>query len=180
MKRYLIPFAWFVLAWIAVGVAPPSRAGVTEAPAAPGPLAFATIQSACVTSGKLTSAALAQSACRVTKGRWFSTIDHDDLYQAQYCLHDPADGATCRQRALLVFANRAYTPEARLTLERLDAAGTEYEDPQVFVTPSGYLLALGASIAPAAPQTSYYQWQNGAWVPLDVAAAQARLRAAGR
>lgn len=167
MKRYLIALTWFVLAWIAVGAAPPSRAGVAELGAAPANAAFEAIQSACVTTGKSTSAALARSACHVTKGRWFSTIEHDDFYQAQYCLHDPANAATCRQRALLVFVNRAYTPDARLTLERIDAAGTEYEDPQVIVTPYGYVLVLSATRAGGAPQKSYYLWQQAQWQPID-------------
>lgn len=180
MKPYLIPLAWFVLAWFVVGAAPPSRAAAPESrPAAVLP-AFAAIQQSCLAAGPQVAAALAGSACRVSKGRWFSTIGHDDLYQAQYCLHEATDPATCRRRALLLFANRAYTPEARLLLERVDGAGVDYEDPQVFATPSGYLLALSATAAPAATQTSYYLWLDGKWAPLDAAAAQARLAAAGR
>lgn len=175
MKRYLITFAWFALVWIAIGSAPESRAAVSGVRAAAGNAAFETIQSACVKTGKLTAVALAKSACRVTKGRWFSTIGHDDFYQAQYCLHDPAEPGTCRRRALLLFANRAYTPDARLTLERLDAAETEYEDPQVFATPSGYVLALSAAVAPAPAKTDYYLWQGESWAPLDAASALAKL-----
>lgn len=177
MKPYLIAGAWFVAVWIVIGTVPDSRAAAPERRAEAGEVAFDRIQSVCAKTGRLTAAALAGSACRVTKGRWFSTIGLQDFYQAQYCLHDPAEPATCRQRALLLFVNRAYTPEARLTLERLDAAGTEYEDPQVFATPSGYLLALSATAAPGgAPQTRYYRWQNEAWTPIDPASGEAALR----
>lgn len=115
--------------------------------------------------GRLTSAALGGAAtCTLTKGRWFSTIEHDDFYQAQYCLRAKAEAASCQQHGLLLFANRAYTPTARLTLERIDPAGTTYDDPQVYVTPTGYIMRLTVRPPRGAPQTSDYRWQDDRWL----------------
>lgn len=145
------------------------RAAGQEAP-------FELIQHECVAAGKVSAAALKRwGACRVDHGRWFSTIELDDFYQAQYCLlaRSPAPGkgsatATgCRQQALLLFANRAYTPTARLTLERVDPAGTAYDDPQVLLTSYGYVLTLTVRRPRAAAQTSYYRWRGESWEAIE-------------
>jgi hypothetical protein len=151
-------FAMALVAWLLV-----PAAGAAEQD-----VAFDSIQSQCVGAGTASRAALGKSAaCAVTRGRWFSTIEHDDFYQAQYCLRARADAASCRQRGLLLFANRAYTPTARLTLERIDPAGTSYDDPQVYVTPYGYVMRLTVRPPQGAPQTSDYRWQNDRWQVID-------------
>lgn len=68
------------------------------------------------------------------------------------------------QHGLLLFANRAYTPTARLPLERIDLAGTTYDAPQVHVTPDGYVMRLTALPPRGAPQTSDYRWQDDRWL----------------
>lgn len=147
-------FALALLAWLLV---PDVRAAGRD-------VAFDLIQSQCLGAGKVSRAALGNAAaCAVTRGRWFSTIGHDDFYQAQYCLRARAQAAKCRQRGLLLFANRAYTPTARLTLERIDPAGTSYDDPQVHVTPDGYVMRLTVRPPRGAPQTSDYRWQDDRW-----------------
>ena len=142
-------------------------------------IAFDKIQTECDRAGvgvgvgvnSVTAAALGRAAsCQVTRGRWFSTIEHDDFYQAQYCLQGmktQRGDKNCQQRALLLFANRAYTPTARLALERIDPAGTAYDDPQVYVTADGYVLKLTVRLPKGAAQTSYYRWQDDRWEPID-------------
>lgn len=152
-------FALALFAWLLV-----PTAGAAERD-----VAFDLIQSQCVGAGTLSRAALGDSAaCAVTRGRWFSTIEHDDFYQAQYCLRATAEAAKCQKRALLLFANRAYTPTARLTLERIDPAGTTYDDPQVHLTPDGYVMRLTVRPPRGAPQTTDYRWQDDRWQAVKV------------
>lgn len=149
---------------------------VAEGGAAEPGVPFDKIQSECVRAGTVASAALEKSAtCAVTKGRWFSTIEYDDFYQAQYCLRARAGTDTCQQHGLLLFANRAYTPTARLALERIDPAGTRYDDPQVYVTVHAYVLGLTVRPAEGAAQTSYYRWQNDRWQAIDTSSWQATV-----
>lgn len=163
------PYRILALALITWLVIPESRAVDRE-------VAFDLIQNECVHAGAVASAALGRSAtCVVTRGRWFSTIEHDDFYQAQYCWRAKASAESCQQRGLLLFANRAYTPTARLTLERIDPAGTSYDDPQVYVTAYGYVLSLTVRPAPGAAQTSYYRWQNDRWQAIDTSSWQTSL-----
>lgn len=159
--QLIATFALFALL-----AAPDSRAADQDLP-------FDKIQSECVPAGTATRAALGGSAtCTLTKGRWFSTIEHDDFYQAQYCLRAAADAASCQQRGLLLFANRAYTPTARLTLERIDPAGTSYDDPQVYVTAYGHVLGLTVRPTQGAAQTSYYRWKDDRWQVIDTSSWQ--------
>ena len=134
--------------------------------------AFERIQRECVSVGEMVAPALKRAAaCRIDKGRWFSTIELDDFYQAQYCLLGKAPtgraATSCRQRALLLFANRAYTTNARLLLERVDPAGTRYDDPQVYVADDGYVMALTVLPPQSAPNVTYYRWHNKLWEAID-------------
>lgn len=103
--------------------------------------------------------------CRVTKGRWFATLDFIDMYQAQYCL-GKGTGA-CEQRALLVFANRAYTPNAKVILQRIDPGMAEYDDPQLVQTKYGDILTLSARFPDGSASKSYYRWHSGRWIQVE-------------
>jgi hypothetical protein len=105
------------------------------------------------------------SECSVTKARWFATNDYLDLYQVQYCLGKDAIG--CDERALLVFANRAYTPQARLLLQRIDPGATEYDDPVVVLTEYGRLMMLSMRSSGAPAEKSYYLWRKDRWLAVD-------------
>jgi hypothetical protein len=105
------------------------------------------------------------SECRVTKARWFVTNDYLDLYQVQYCLSK--DGIACDERALNVFANRAYTPEARLLLQRIDPGATEYEDPVTVVNEHGRFMMLSTRKPGEPVEKSYYVWRKDRWLPVD-------------
>lgn len=124
------------------------------------------IQEECVAVGDVSFGPAGRWAdCQVSRGRWVSTIDLVDMYQAQYCLGD--GGGTCQQRALLLFGNRAYTPTARLMVQRLDPGETEYDDPQVVVNEFGRLLTVTAHLPGGGVSSDYYVWQSGRWLPLD-------------
>jgi len=107
--------------------------------------------------------------CHVTKSHWFSRIAFIDLYQAQYCLGSRADH--CDHTALLVFANYPFTPIGRLLVERIDPAGTEYDEPVVASTAQERVLILSThmpdTIAGAAGTKSYYRWANGGWLRIN-------------
>jgi len=130
---------------------------------------FEGVQEHCVHAGKIKFGANSRFAeCSVTKGRWFATLDFIDMYQAQYCLGH-GDGV-CDKRALLVFANRAYKPNARLMLQRIDAGTAQYEDPLVVQTKYGDILTLTARYPDGSVSKSYYRWQAGNWKPVEARA----------
>jgi hypothetical protein len=103
--------------------------------------------------------------CSVTSAQWVSTAGLTDFYRAEYCLGSEA--RPCARRAFNLFANRAYTPIARLVLQRLDPEGTRYEDPQVLKTEHGHVLALVARLPSGAVEQSFHRWDGKAWRPLD-------------
>lgn len=130
---------------------------------------FEGVQEHCVQVGKIKFGANARwSNCSVTKGRWFATLDFLDLYQAQYCL-GKGDGE-CETRALLVFANRAYTPNAKVILQRIDPGAADYDDPLLVQTKYGDILTLSARFPDASVSKSYYRWRSGHWIPVDARA----------
>jgi hypothetical protein len=127
---------------------------------------FEGVQEHCAQVGKIKFGANAKwSDCSVTKGRWFATLDHIDMYQAQYCLGKGA--GECDQRALLVFGNRAYTPNAKLILQRIDPGAAEYDDPLLVKTKYGDILTMSARLPDGSASKSYYRWNSGRWIPVD-------------
>ena len=127
---------------------------------------FDGVQEHCVQVGKVKFGANARwSDCSVTKGRWFATLDHIDMYQAQYCL-GKGDGE-CGQRALMIFSNRAYTPKAGLMLQRFDPPAAEYDDPLLIQTKYGDILTLTARLPQGKVSKSYYRWHAGRWIPVE-------------
>ena len=127
---------------------------------------FEGVQERCVQVGKIKFGPNAKwSECRVTKGRWVATLDFIDMYQAQYCL-GKGDGE-CEARALLVFGNRAYTPDARLMLQRIDPGAAQYEDPMLVQTPYGDILTLSARLPGGGEIKTYYRWKSRRWIPVE-------------
>lgn len=127
---------------------------------------FEGVQEHCVQVGNIKFGANARfSNCSVTKGRWFATLDFIDMYQAQYCLGKGA--GECDQRALLVFGNRAYTPNAKLILQRIDPGAAVYDDPLLIQTKFGNVLTLSARFPDGAVTKSYYRWRSGRWITVD-------------
>ena len=127
---------------------------------------FEGVQVHCVQVGKVKFGANAKwPDCSVTKGRWFATLDFIDMYQAQYCL-GKGDGA-CGERALLVFGNRAYTPNAKMILQRIDPGAAKYDDPLLVQTKYGDILTLSAHFPDETVSKTYYRWHSGRWIPVD-------------
>jgi hypothetical protein len=127
---------------------------------------FDGVQEHCVQVGKIEFGPKARwTNCSVVKGRWFATLDILDLYQVQYCL-GKADGL-CDQKAFLVFANRAYTPKAKLILQRIDPGAAEYDDPLLVETKYGDILTLSARFPDGSETKSYYRWKSGRWLPVE-------------
>lgn len=140
-------------------------AGVVPAGAAEPALRFADLQAGCVSTGSLRVGPGSRwPECQVTKGRWFSTLGHVDLYQAQYCL---GGGAGCTRRALVLYANRAYATDARILLQRTDPGDAEYDDPLVVSGPAGTYMMLKVQSAGGAEERYYYRWQDQRWLVVD-------------
>lgn len=127
---------------------------------------FEGVQENCVQAGKVKfGAGTKWSDCRVTRGRWVVTLDFIDMYQAQYCLGKSA--GECDRRAFTLFGNRAYTPKAKVMLQRIDPAGTEYDDPLVIQTKYGDIMTLSARLPDGSHSKSYYRWQSGHWKSVE-------------
>lgn len=130
---------------------------------------FEGVQERCVQVGKIEFGAKARwSNCSVIKGHWFATLGILDHYQVQYCL-GKADGV-CDQKAFLVFANRAYTPKAKVILQRIDPGEVEYDDPLVVGTRYGDIMTLPARFPDGSATRSHYLWRSGRWIPVDARA----------
>lgn len=154
-----IAFAFLLLAAV-VSAPVHARGDVTK---------FEGVQEHCVQVGKIKFGANAKwPECSVTKGRWFATLDFIDMYQAQYCL-GKGDGE-CAERAQLVFGNRAYTPNAKVILQRTDPGAAKYDDPLLIQTQYGDILTLSARFPDGSESKSYYRYQSGRWIPVDAQA----------
>lgn len=127
---------------------------------------FEAVQNECKQVGGIKFGANAQwENCHVTRGRWVATIDFLDIYQAQYCLGSTPE--SCQQRAQVLFANRAYTPDATVLLVRLDEAGTSYADPLIVNSDNDSVMGMTSHNAAGAVTTQYYVWRTGHWVAMD-------------
>lgn len=127
---------------------------------------FEGVQVECAQVGEITFGTSGRwPGCRVTRGRWVGTINYIDLYQAQYCLG--GDTGTCDQRALVIFGNRAYMPEAKALLVRVDTATTEYEDPLIVISGDERIMSLSAHDATGAMSKNYYLWRTDHWIPME-------------
>jgi hypothetical protein len=69
-----------------------------------------------------------------------------------------------------VFGNRAYTPNAKVILQRIDPGAAKYDDPLLIQTKYGDSLTLTAHLPDGSASNSYYRWQSGRWIPLDAQA----------
>jgi hypothetical protein len=124
------------------------------------------IQQECVQVGDITfGAGQAWSDCHVTKGRWVATIGLIDMYQAQYCLGNGKEA--CDQRALVLFGNRAYTPKAKLLVQRIDSGSARYDDPIVIMSDYGRIMVVSANFSDGSVSNNYYLWQTDKWVLID-------------
>lgn len=127
---------------------------------------FEGVQQECAQVGEITFGPGGRWAqCRVTRGRWLATMDFLDLYQAQYCLGKNAE--TCDQRALVIFGNRAYTPEAKALLIRIDDGQVEYADPLVVISGNESVMGLSVRKPGGELTKNYYLWRADQWVAMD-------------
>jgi len=127
---------------------------------------FEGVQEQCVQAGKIKFGAKTKwTDCSVTRGRWVATLDFIDMYQAQYCLGKVA--GECDQRAFTLFGNRAYTPNAKVMLQRIDPGATVYDDPRLVQTKYGDILTLAAHFPDGSVSKTYYRWQSGQWKPVE-------------
>ena len=132
----------------------------------PGAVLFEDVQERCEQVGEITFGANARwSNCHVTRGRWVATIDLIDMYQAQYCLG--AGEQSCEQRAWVLFANRAYTKEAKVQVVRMDTAKTIYEDPLVVIVGDERLMSMTSYTSEDNKSTNYYIWNTDHWLPIE-------------
>jgi hypothetical protein len=132
----------------------------------PNAIMFEGVQEHCVQLGEIKFGPGAHwNSCHITRARWVSTINLIDMYQTQYCLGK--DEQSCEQRAWVLFANRAYTKEAKALVVRMDPSTTVYKDPLVIVTGDNYLMSMPSYNADGVESINYFMWHMGDWVPVE-------------
>lgn len=136
---------------------------------------FADLQADCVSAGVVRfGPGTRWPACRLTASRWFATLGNLDFYQAEYCL---GGGEACARRAQIIYVNQAYTPEARVLLQRVDPGPAEYAAPLVLTGAEGTHLVLKVTLPGAAAQRQYFRWQQSRWTPVSPGASLRDLAA---
>ena len=105
--------------------------------------------------------------CRLERAGFVATIGLLDFYYANYCLIK--SGSKCDRQAQVVFSNRAYRPEAVLRLQRIDAAGTQYDVP-LLIGDAGQDVLVTTVKLPRAKiaERTYYTWAGRDWSLVDV------------
>ena len=74
---------------------------------------------------------------------------------------------SCEQTAQVIFANRAYTPDARVLLVRLDEAGTRYMDPLIVNSDDDSVMSMASRNTADIIATQYFVWRADRWVAID-------------
>lgn len=127
---------------------------------------FVDLQESCVQVGEITFGAGGRwNSCHVTRGRWVGTIELTDLYQAQYCLSK--DNETCDQKAFVLFANRAYTKDAKALIVRVDPSTATYEDPLIVIIGEERIMSLPTHLSDDETHVDYYVWRTDHWMPIE-------------
>lgn len=157
--------AAFAAAMLISGGAFAQSEPAVEAPKKPA-IEFERIQSECVRTEALPFGPGERwRACRLTGAGFVGTIGLLDFYYASYCLS--ARGSRCDRTALMVFANRAYRPEATLEFHRLDPAGTRYSH-ATMVGAEGSAIAVTARLPEGGREVrQYHAWAESRWTPVD-------------
>lgn len=154
------------------GVATLSAAAEPAKPA----IEFARIQDECVSTPAVPFGPGERwSSCRLTRAGFVGTIGLLDFYYATYCL--VSRGERCDRAALMVFANRAYRPEATLQFHRVDPAGTRYEHAMMVGTADAHAIATTARLPGQPVERQFRAWAGDRWQPVDAAAWRATLAA---
>jgi hypothetical protein len=77
----------------------------------------------------------------------------------------------------VLFANRAYTPDATVLLVHLDEAGTSYSDPMVVNSGDDSVMSMGSRSSTGAVTTQYFVWRANRWATVDAKLWQHDLQA---
>jgi hypothetical protein len=103
--------------------------------------------------------------CRLEHVAFVSTVGLNDFYATRYCLGNK-DGV-CERRAQVLFANRAYRPDAKIAhFDSADGA-TEFLDPVALMSADGSDLLVLSTRSQGKVERRYYTWQARRWVPID-------------
>lgn len=106
------------------------------------------------------------TSCRLTGAGFVGTIGLLDFYYASYCL--VARGERCDGTALMLFANRAYRPEATLQFHRVDPAGTRYDHAQMVGSFGQHAIAVTVRRpGRGALERRFLAWDEPRWVAID-------------
>jgi len=103
--------------------------------------------------------------CRLEHVAFVVTVGLNDFYATRYCLGNKA--GVCERRAQILFANRAYRPEA--TVAHVDSADghTEFLDPVAVISADESQLLVLSTRSQGRVERRFYTWQARRWVPIN-------------
>ena len=135
--------------------------------AASGPtLEFDRIHNECVqVPGLEFGAGREWTQCQLEHVAFVATVGLNDFYATRYCLGNKP--GVCERRAQVLFANRAYRPEA--TIAHVDSTDgqNEFLDPVAVMSADGSDLLVLSTRSQGKVERRYYTWQARRWVPID-------------
>jgi hypothetical protein len=135
--------------------------------AASGPtLEFDRIHNECVqVPGLEFGAGREWTQCQLEHVAFVATVGLNDFYATRYCLGNKP--GVCERRAQVLFANRAYRPEA--TIAHVDSTDgqNEFLDPVAVMSADGSDLLVLSTRSKGKVERRFYTWQARRWVPID-------------
>jgi hypothetical protein len=139
---------------------------VTPAAASGKALEFDRIHNECVqVPGLEFGAGREWTHCRLEHVAFVSTVGLNDFYATRYCLGNKP--GVCERKAQVLFANRAYRPDAKIAhVDSADGA-TEFLDPVALISADGSDLLVLSTRSQGKVERRYYTWQARRWVPID-------------
>jgi hypothetical protein len=103
--------------------------------------------------------------CNLEHVAFVVTVGLNDFYATRYCLGNKP--GVCERRAQVLFANRAYRPEA--TVAHVDSTDgqNEFLDPVAVISPDASQLLVLSVRSQGRVERRFYTWQARRWVPID-------------
>jgi hypothetical protein len=103
--------------------------------------------------------------CSLEHVAFVVTVGLNDFYATRYCLGNKP--GVCERRAQVLFANRAYRPEATVAHVDTTDGQNEFLDPVAVMSPDDSQLLVLSLRSQGKVERRYYTWQARRWVPID-------------
>jgi hypothetical protein len=103
--------------------------------------------------------------CNLEHVAFVVTVGLNDFYATRYCLGNKP--GVCERRAQVLFANRAYRPEATVAYVDSTEGQNEFLDPVAVISPDYSQLLVFSMRIQGKVERRFYTWKALRWVPID-------------